>query len=76
MYGGQGEQKPMLPTAGGLYSGLPVKQEQVIRIGTQWRDAVEGKVSSQAWAVSEVTNAPLLAKKQIHLKQTKRVICK
>ena len=66
----------MLPTAGGLYSGLPGRQEQDIRIGAQWRNAVEGDVSSQAWAVSEVTNAPLLAKKQTHLKQTKRVICK
>ena len=66
----------MLPTAGGLYSGLPGKQEQDIRIGAQWRNAMEGDVSSQAWAVSEVTNAPLLAKKQTHLKQTKRVICK
>ena len=66
----------MLPTAGGLYSGLPGRQEQYIRIGAQWRNAVEGDVSSQAWAVSEVTNAPLLAKKQTHLKQTKRVICK
>ena len=76
MYGGRGEWKPMLPTAGDLYSGLPGKQEQVIRTGAQWRDAVEGNVSSQAWAVSEVTNAPLLAKKQTHLKQIKRVICK